>query len=95
MTQILKFRDTDFTDQLSDHVKKNFGLTRSIIGTENDKSEPKVLLEAALSKLQAIDEFGSVFREMCKKDKTIKDLLIDIGKKQFALKKVAEKNKSN
>jgi hypothetical protein len=92
LTEVLRFRDRDFTDSLSDKVKRNFSRTRNQVSTENDKSEPKVLLEAALSKLQAIDENAKIFREICRVDQYIKEILTNIGKKQFALKKIAEKN---
>ena len=49
------------------------------------------MLESAIAKLEAIDPTSDTFSDMCKNDPTIIDLLRDIGKLQFELKKVAEK----
>jgi len=94
ITEVLKRRDKDYTDSVKDLVKKNFNQTRGRVSTENDKNEPKILLEAALSKLQAVDEESSVFRNMCANDGAIKDILVAIGRKQTRLKRVSEKIES-
>ncbi len=90
-SNVLKQRDRDFSDQVEDSIKSNFNRTRNAIGTLNDRSQPKVLLESAIAKLEAIEPTSDTFSDMCKNDPTIIDLLRDIGKLQFELKKVAEK----
>ena len=91
MTDVLKQRDKDFTQKLSPSVKANFFKTKSKIETEIEKSEPKKLLEHALSKLEAIDQHGRQFEDFCKIDPNARQIIKDIGRKHYEIKKVSDK----
>ena len=90
LSEILKVRDKEYEKKVSNSMKENFGKTESSVNTENDKSEPKNLLEDALQKLEAIDDEGDAFLKICQEDSSIKELLVKIGQEQFRLKKKAE-----
>ena len=93
ISKLLQQRDKDFTDKVKNKVKANFGRTKNTLITENEKSEPKKLLENALAKLDAISEVDSVFLKVCESDSSIREIIRKIGKRHFEIKKVVDKLK--
>ena len=91
LSKILQIRDQEFTKKVLNPVKENFGKTKSSIDTENEKEHPRILLTNALAKLEAVDVSSGAFEDLCRKDKDIRDIVVSIGKKHFAIKKAVER----
>ena len=91
LSKILKIRDQEFTNQVINDVKENFGKTKRNVETENEKTQPKILLINALAKLDAVDIRSDAFEDLCRYDSNLREIIVSIGQKHFRIKKAVEK----